>query len=103
MTSFVRGNKIICSGTFKAADGSATQPSDAELLLRYSDVNGDIAEQVLPMTMNATTKIWSAEWDSRLTSGGPVEWVIRSVTGLQAATQGQFTIKANAANIADYD
>ena len=103
MASFVRGNKVICSGTFKAANGDDTQPGAAELLLRYADVNGDPTEEVLEMTMNPTSKVWSAEWDSRLSAGGPVEWVIRSVIGLQAATQGQFTIKANAANIADYD
>lgn len=103
MASYVRGNRIICSGTFKASDGSATQPVSAELLLRYTDVNGDMAEDVLPMTLNTQTKIWSAGWDSRLTVGGVVEWVMRSVIGLQAAAQGRFVIRANSANDPDFD
>ena len=96
MQKFVRGNEIVCSGTFTPVTGT-TQPSSAEAILVYTDPAGDPATSTISLTKDANN-VWSGVWDSNLSGAGTVEWVIRCCTGLQAAAQGTFLILANAAN-----
>lgn len=97
MSRFVRGNEVVCSGTFTPAFGTA-QPSAAEAVLTYKDTSGDDQTSTITLT-KGTDNVWSGTWDSNLAGCGTVEWVIRCSGGLQAATQGTFVIVANTANL----
>jgi hypothetical protein len=97
MARFIRGNEIVCSGTFTPVAGTA-QPELAEAVLVYTDPAGDPATSTITLTKDANN-VWSGTWDSNLSGCGTVEWVIRCSNGVQAATQGIFTIIANAANL----
>lgn len=97
MARFIRGNEIVCSGTFTPVSGSA-QPSAAEAYLVYTDPAGDPATSTITLTKGADD-VWSGVWDSNLSGCGTVQWVIRCSGGLQAATQGSFIIAANTANL----
>lgn len=96
MQKFVRGNEIVCSGTFTPVTGTS-QPANAEAVLVYTDTNGDPDSSTITLTKD-TNNIWSGVWDSNLANAGCVEWVIRCSGGLQAASQGTFLLLANAAN-----
>ena len=96
MQKFVRGNEIVCSGTFTPVTGT-TQPANAEAVLAYTDTDGDPATSTITLTMDVD-KVWSGVWDSNLAKDGCVEWVIRCSGGLQAAAQGTFLLLANTAN-----
>lgn len=97
MPRFIRGNEIVCSGTFTPVTGTA-QPSSAEAVLVYTDPDGDAATSTITLTKDADD-VWSGVWDSNLSGCGAVQWVIRGSGGVQAATQGTFTIAANEANL----
>lgn len=97
MASFIRGNEIICSGTFTPVAGTV-QPALAEAVLSYTDTAGDPATSTITLTKDADD-VWSGVWDSNLAGCGTVQWVIRCSGGVQAAAQGSFVITANAANL----
>lgn len=97
MAKFIRGNEVVCSGTFTPVTGTA-QPSSAEAVLVYTDPNGDPASSTVTLTKDAND-VWSGVWDSNLSGCGIVQWVIRCSGGVQAATQGMFIIAANTANL----
>lgn len=96
MQKFVRGNEIVCSGTFTPVTGSA-QPAAAEAVLVYTNTDGDPDSSTISLSADVN-HVWSGVWDSNLAQAGCVEWVIRSSGGLQAAAQGTFLLLANAAN-----
>lgn len=97
MQKFVRGNEIVCSGSFIPADG-VSQPQSAEAVLKYLDTTSQPATSIVPLAQNEEG-IWQGAWDSSLASEGVVEWVIRCSNGLKAAAQGSFRVVANAANV----
>lgn len=97
MQKFVRGNQIVCTGHFVAADG-VSEPTTAEAVLSYTDANSAPALTTIPL-VEGVDGLWTGSWDSNLASEGVVEWVIRCDGGLQAAQQGSFRIVANSANV----
>lgn len=97
MSQFVRKGLLTCSGTFVATDGSGTQPSAAILTVTYDNLSGNLATDTVGMTLS--NGVWSGQWDSSRSSAGAVSWSVASTGPIQAATQGDFTIVANAANI----
>lgn len=101
MQKFDRGNEIVLSGSFVPVTGTAT-PSSAEAVLVYTDPNGDTVSSTIPL-IDDGNGIWTGRWNSNLCGGGTVEWVMRSDGPVKAATQGKFTVVANAANVAAYD
>lgn len=98
MQKFVRGNKIVCSGTFTPTTGSA-QPTTAYAVLTYkSATTGLDATSTVSLTADVNN-VWSGTWDSLLAQEGDVEWRIQAKGSLQAAQQGKFFLQANDANL----
>jgi hypothetical protein len=102
MQKFVRGNLIVCSGTFTPPTGNS-QPSSAVAILVYPDADtGQPASSEIPLTPD-TNFVWSGTWDSLLATEGEVEWRIQASGSLQAAAQGKFYLQANGANTLGLD
>lgn len=97
MTEFTRKNVLTFSTLFTPNDGSTTQPGAATTVLVFKGPNGKQTVD-LPMTLNLTTGQWAATWDSSACVEGTVSWMVYGYGTLQAATQGEFQINANAAN-----
>ena len=94
---FVRKNALVCSGVFTAADGSAAQPSNAELVVVYPTATGSATATI---ELTVTDGVWEGVWDSSAAISGRVDWMVHCWNGLVAATQGSFEVIANAANTA---
>lgn len=102
MQKFVRGNKIVCAGTFTPTSGT-TQPTSAYAILSYKDATtGLAATSTVSLTADANS-VWSGVWDSLLAQEGDVEWRIQAKGSLQAAQQGKFFLQANDANVKTLD
>jgi hypothetical protein len=92
---FVRKNALVISGSFIAADGSGTQPANAEVVIVYTSPTGPATQTI---AMAQTGAIWSASWDSTVAVPCRVDWMAHCWGGLQAASQGSFELIANSAN-----
>lgn len=97
MASFVRGSLVTCAVTFTPTSGTS-QPSDAYIVLAYTNTSNVEVETTLTLTRDATTNIWSASWDSTLANAGQVDWWAYSSGAVQAAAQGSFVVKTNRAS-----
>lgn len=97
MASFVRGSLVTCAVTFTPTSGTA-QPSDAYVVLAYTNTSGAEVETTLTLARDTETNIWTASWDSTLAAAGAVDWWAYSSGGVQAAAQGSFTVKTNRAS-----
>ena len=98
MADFIRKNLLVCTVTFMDEDGTSIQPSAAVLFVNYRNMLGVQANDTVTMNYDDVTNSWSATWDSSRCTHGNVEWMVFGSGALQAATQGQFQIAANAAN-----
>jgi hypothetical protein len=98
MPSFVRKNVVTLSTVFVAADGSATQPSEANAVITYNDQGGAAHQVSIGLTYNAVTGAWVGTWDTSASGEGTVDWMIYGFGTLQAAAQGCFEVYANQAN-----
>lgn len=98
MPSFVRGNIAVCTVTFTATDGTTTQPSSADLYLNYTDQVGDPHQTAIPMTQVGSSNVWAADWNTQASGEGTVFWAVYGYGSLQAADEGEFQVRANAAN-----
>jgi hypothetical protein len=97
MQKFVRGNDIVCSGSFLPATGAA-QPSAAYAILTYPDATtGGTVSSTITLSEDGSG-VWSGVWDSLLSKEGEVYWRIQASVGLQAAAEGRFYLLANSAN-----
>jgi len=102
MQKFVRGNKIVCSGTFTPVTGT-TQPTTAVAVLAFKDATtGNATSSTVSLTADVNN-VWSGVWDSLLAKEGVIEWRIQASGSLQAAQQGQFLLQANDANVKALD
>lgn len=102
MQKFVRGNKIVCSGTFTPTTGSA-QPTTAYAVLTYKDATTGLAATSTVALAADANNVWSGTWDSLLAQEGTIDWRIQAKGSLQAAQQGQFLLQANDANVKTLD
>lgn len=101
MQKFVRGNQIVCSGTFTPISGTATS-SAAEAVVVFTNEAGDETSETLTLANDGG--VWTGVFDSRMckdSTDQDVEWVIRSTAGILATAQGSFRILANKANAED--
>lgn len=101
MISFYRGTTVNFAATFQDVNGNVIQPSGAAVNIVYFE-NGE--QQAVDVEMNAPMSPgtqWTAEWDSRSVTPGPVTWSIHSKsTGIPYAVQdGTFQLLANSANL----
>jgi len=101
MQKFVRGNNIVCSGTFTPASGSSA-PTSAVAILTYKDATTGLATSST-VSLTLSSGVWSGTWNSLLSQEGIVEWRIQASGVLQAAAQGQFLLQANDANVKALD
>jgi hypothetical protein len=92
---FVRKNALVASAVFTPMVGDDS-PSSATCVLNYTNLSGVTQQVSLPMAED--DNIWSVTWDSSAAAAGLVQWMIYSEGNIQAATQGEFIILANAAN-----
>jgi hypothetical protein len=98
----VRGNEIVCSGTFTAQDGSDAEPTNAAFIVVYTNNSGVETSQSIPMTQDVDG-VWSAIWDSTSCRSGKVSWKAQCWGGIKGAKQGTFTVMANDANVLALD
>ncbi len=102
MQKFVRGNKIVCSGTFTPTTGT-TQPTSAFAILSFKSATTGLATTSTVSLVADVDNVWSGTWDSLLAQEGTVEWRIQAMGALQAAQQGSFFLQANDANVEALD
>jgi hypothetical protein len=98
MTTFIRKNTLQISASFTPLPGSTAAPSNAEAVLRYLNTSGAVAVDQVTMTLGDNA-LWTADWDSSNAAPGVVQWMAHCWGGLIAATDGDFTLKANSANM----
>lgn len=99
MVAFIRKNALLISGTFTAADGSGDVPTNAEVVIVYPTLAGR-QTATIEMSLDTTTNIWSASWDSSVAIAGRVDWMAHCWGGVTAAAEGSFDLRANLANTA---
>ena len=99
MSEFTRKNTLQCSGTFTPVNGVGA-PASAEAVLVYTNTSGATQTDRVALTLGTDGVTWTGLWDSSAAAPGCVQWAIHCWNGLQAAIDGEFTIKANAANLA---
>lgn len=97
--SYVRGQKIGFSTTFTDSGGAAVTPTGATLRIKYS-VNGVSTTQSLAMTMVGAAAKYT--WSSKVADAGTINWFIYPAGSSEAADEGSFVLKANAANLQNY-
>lgn len=98
MSVFVRKNALLCTVTVKAADGSATQPTEVAAHLSYNDLAGLPHTATVPLSYNSTTGQWQGTWDTTAAGTCTVRWVVYTDGAIEAAEQGEFRVIANRAN-----
>lgn len=120
--SFVRKNLLTLSGKFfvpgfcyghHCPDGSPTppQPSAVQCVLTYYPPTAQSSfghepckippvqmKSALNLTLGLDGVTWSGQWDSSVAEGR-VDWVVYSSGSVVAAAQGNFVVRANAANV----
>lgn len=96
MPVYVRKNILTFSLVFKAADGTATQPSAARAILTYKDRSGAGHQDSIDLTNSAGA--WTGAWDTSASGEGTVHWMAYGYGTLRAAAQGSFEVSANPAN-----
>lgn len=96
--SFVRKNALIFTALFVPADGTVTQPTEANAVLKFKNTSGALTQVVIALTYNPTNNNWVGVWDSSSARQGNVDWMIYGDGSLVAAAQGSFQIDANSAN-----
>lgn len=98
MSVFVRKNVLLCTATFRAADGSATQPSAAYAVIAYRDQADNEHTETITLSYNSTAGTWTGSWDSSAAGDDTPRWMVYGTGPLQASTEGAFKIAANKAN-----
>ncbi len=96
MSVIVRKNLATFSLVFTASDGSATQPSAANVNIAYIDLGG--ASHTTNINLTLTNGAWVGTWDTSASGEGTVFWAAYGYGTLQAAAQGCFEVVANLAN-----
>lgn len=94
--TIIRGTLIAFSTTFADANGTPVVPASATLYITYSRVDGTHAPPV-QIVMTQSAGVFSAQWDSSVSSGNPVYWSVRSATPA-IADDGTIKLTANPAN-----
>lgn len=92
----VRGAAVYFDVVFKDEDGVPVNPTAAKLRIVYQ-----VQKVATPVEINlidAGSSTWAAIWDSSVADAGPVAWWAQSGDPPKSATQGSFTLQANAAN-----
>lgn len=86
--------------TFLDLNGQPTNPASAMLYITYP-IAGNATETIsIAMTQSDPLSPWTAIWESEVAQPGTVLWSIKTGGGSPyAATDGNFTIGANAANL----
>lgn len=99
MTSYVRGATIHFAVTFTDAVGAPYTPSAPVLVIDYPMAKGARASETINLTSSAGA--WVGDWDSGVADrGGTVLWAsYSSAPDPKIASQGSFTLDANAANL----
>ena len=98
-TCFVPGPPVLVNNCLVPGPPTSDQPTSGIVVLRYTNLTGQPATATLNMTSAGTpTFIWTAVWDSSACIGGRVDWSVYFSGNVQAAQDGHFNIRANAAN-----
>lgn len=95
-TIAVRGAAVYFNVVFKDEAGVTVNPTAAKLRIVYQ-----VAKVSTPVEINlidAGSGNWAAIWDSSVADAGSVAWWAQSGDPPKSATQGSFTLQANAAN-----
>lgn len=98
MSTFTRRSLLTFTAKFYALAGTVGTPSAAEVKLAYKDLSGSERQDTIPLVLGDDGETWTCTWDTTNAGAGRVDWAARCWGGLQAATQGHFTVAANTAN-----
>jgi hypothetical protein len=96
-TVIVRGNTVKWTTNFFDFAGAATNPPSASLVVAYQTATGD-ATTTIAMTGPSGFN-WTATWESEAALSGDIDWYIKTPTTPKTAEQGNFSLKANRANL----
>lgn len=92
-----RKNEVVFSGVFVAADGSGTQPTNAEAVVAYKDRSGE--ERTATVTLTNTAGTWTGVWDTSDAAPGLADYTVHCWGGVIAAMDGKITIRASRSNL----
>lgn len=92
----VRGAAVFFEVVFKDEDGNPVVPTAAKLRIAYSVSRALTTVEIA--LIDAGGGNWTAVWDSGPADAGQVSWWAQSGDPPKSATQGTFTLHANAAN-----
>lgn len=99
MSMYVRGNELVAAFTFTDNSGLGAVPTNAEVVLTYTNLGGSQSLAVVTLTEGGDGVTWSGNWDSSVAMGCNVEWHAHCWGGLIAAMDGCFDLSANDANL----
>lgn len=100
LDTYTRGQKIGFTATFIDANGNSVTPSGATLRIVYA-VNGVETTTDYTMTMDGASAKYN--WSSKGADRGKIEWFIYPAGSSEATSQGYFLLKANKANVRNYN
>jgi hypothetical protein len=99
MAAYVRGNVAVVKATFRASDGTTTQPDDVNAYFNYTNRSNVNTTTTVAAAYDAEDKVWTALFDTTpVKANTQVKWTVEGTSPLQGASEGAFFVKANAAN-----
>jgi hypothetical protein len=96
MDTFVRGAAVFFNVVFKDEDGDTVVPTAAKVRIAYYAAK--VLTTIDIALIDAGSGNWNTAWDSSPADAGQVSWWAQSGDPPKSATQGTFTLHANAAN-----
>ena len=99
LQQFVRKSLIQITATFAPLNGGDAVPASATCELQFQTLAGGSSLEAVTLIYDVASGTWAGHWDSSDAGQCTVNYVVFCAGGVQAATQGQFQIVANAANV----
>ncbi|MGZ5552592.1 MAG: hypothetical protein ACXWHF_03025, partial [Chthoniobacterales bacterium] len=97
MRKYVRGNLAVIEATFKATDGSNTQPASAWARVSYHRATDRVkVDEIITLTLSSG--VWAGTWDTTPAAPGCVDWYAKGEGSLAAADEGKIEVVAGPAN-----
>ena len=99
LQQFVRKSLIQITATFAALNGGSAVPTSATCELHFQTLAGASDLTAVLLVYDSESGTWAGHWDSSDAGQCTVDYTVFCSGPLQAATQGQFQVVANASNV----
>ena len=97
MDAFDIQNRLRCSFTFTASDGSETEPTSAICTVNYPRPDGTRRSEKITLSKDDASGRWIGYWDSSPAVDGEVDWAAECFGPLTGAVKGTFLLEGNRA------